>query len=200
MAVLLYMDSAFDRFPTEGRIIGRLVIEYGTLEYDFCLLASAITGDHDAAVKVMYRARGEQRVDLVDALTRQHAPTGFRQRYEQCVADIHVCRKIRNRYAHAQWVDTVGHGLAYVGLEAMAESHDPVDLRRAPYFGLDLPLIKDEQRFFVGAFQNVRYLTMCAHALREGRPVPEVHFVDPLLRPKKPQLIDWGDFSQFDQS
>jgi hypothetical protein len=191
MAVILHMPSAFDRFSREGQIIGRMVIEYGAMEWDFCMLVSAVTGDESAAVKVMYRARGEQqRIDLGDALARDRVPVDVRQRFEQCVADVHVCRKIRNRYAHAQWVDTVGMGLAFVDLEALAEGNEPIDLHKAPYYGLDLALIEDEQRFFVGSFQNLRYLNMQARAIREARDLPDVHYVDPLLRPRKPALID----------
>ena len=69
MAVKLYMPSAFDHFRYEGNIIGRLVVEYGELEWSLCLIVNHVLDDFDLAVKTLYRTRGEgQRIDLADAL------------------------------------------------------------------------------------------------------------------------------------
>ena len=55
VAVKLYMPLPFDRFKDEGDIIGRMVIEYGDLEWDLCLLVSHVIEDLDIAVKTKAR-------------------------------------------------------------------------------------------------------------------------------------------------
>jgi hypothetical protein len=71
VAVKLYMPLPFDRFRREGDIIGRMILEYGDLEWSLCLLVSHVIGDLDIALKALYRSRGEtQRIDIADALIR----------------------------------------------------------------------------------------------------------------------------------
>ena len=53
MSVKLYMPLPFDRFKQEGDMIGRMVVEYGDLEWDLCLLVSHVMQDLDIAVKTL---------------------------------------------------------------------------------------------------------------------------------------------------
>jgi hypothetical protein len=53
MAVKLYMPMPFDRFRQEGDLIGRMILEYGELEWLLCLLAGHVLGDLDTAIKAM---------------------------------------------------------------------------------------------------------------------------------------------------
>lgn len=185
MAMLLNIPSAFDRFKREGELLGRLVIEYGALEWDFCLLVSAITGDKDAALKAMYRSRGEtQRIDVGDALARNRlTKDAFRTVYEQTVANLRVCLKIRNQYAHTNWVDMMGDGLGFVNVEEMAHSHAPIDTNDQKLYSLNLKVIEDQQRFFVQVDQNLHYLIMEAQFKSGATDLTGFHYVKNIRHP-----------------
>jgi hypothetical protein len=47
------MPMPFDRFRQEGDLIGRMILEYGELEWLLCLLAGHVLGDLDTAIKAM---------------------------------------------------------------------------------------------------------------------------------------------------
>ena len=51
----------FGRFPEEGSIIGRLLAGYGELEFELCRCVAAINDNMDAAIKAMFRVRGEEK-------------------------------------------------------------------------------------------------------------------------------------------
>lgn len=191
MAVLLYMPSAFDRYKREGEIIGRMVIEYGEMEWDFCLLVATIIGDLDPALKAMYRSRGEtQRIDVGDALARHRLSAGkLRTIYEETVAHMRICLKIRNQYAHTNWVETASDGLAFLNIEEIAKSDAKADTANLQLYGLTIEILEDQQRFFVGVFQNLRYLNMEVQTAMGHAQMTGFHYVAPLVRPRFAQPI-----------
>jgi hypothetical protein len=186
LAVVLYMPSAFDRFKREGEIIGRMVIEYGELEWDLCLLAGHITGDFNVALKAMYRSRGEtQRIDIADALARNRLEPGSRVRtiYEQTIAHMRICLKIRNQYAHTNWVETASDGLCFVNIEEIAKANDVADTSSLQRYKLDLQTIEDQQRFFAQVMQNMQYLCMEVQYLNGSIDVQGFHYESEIRRP-----------------
>src|SRR5688500_6557574 len=63
---------AFQRYPKEAAIIGRLLAGYGDLEYELHLSLGAALGSDEAALRAMFRVRGEkQRIQIADALMRE---------------------------------------------------------------------------------------------------------------------------------
>lgn len=104
MSLRLNMPGAFAQFPEEGAIVGRLIVGYGQLEWDLCLLVGAALNDWETAVKAMFRSRGEsQRLSLADALARQRVPAGkVRSVYEppfptsDCVSNCAINMPTRN--------------------------------------------------------------------------------------------------------
>lgn len=191
MAVLLYMPSAFDRFKREGEIIGRMVIEYGELEWDLCLLVGHIIQDFDVALKAMYRSRGEtQRIDVADALARNRLTVGrVKTIYEETIAHMRCCLKIRNQYAHTNWVDTVSEGLCFVNIEEVAKANDVIELADMPQYQLDLAIIEDQQRFFVQVMQNMRYLNMEIQYLNGTTQAQGFRYVQGVQRPMQAKLL-----------
>jgi hypothetical protein len=188
---MLYMPSAFDRFKREGEIIGRMVIEYGELEWDLCLLVGHVIGDFDVALKTMYRSRGEtQRIDVADALARNRLAIGrVRTIYEETVAHMRCCLKIRNQYAHTNWVDTVSDGLCFINIEEVAKTNDVVELSSLQQYQLNLKIIEDQQRFFVQVMQNMRYLNMEIQYLNGTSQVQGFHYVKGVKRPMQAKLL-----------
>ena len=190
MAVILHMPSAFDRFRREGEIIGRLVIEYGEMEWDLCLLVSHITQNLDTALKAMYRSRGEtQRIDVADSLARNRLPTGrVRTIYEQTIAQMRDCLKIRNQYAHTNWVETAGGELCFVNIEELANGHEIIELSNMQLHRLDMSIIDDQARFFLQVMQNMRYLNMEIQHINGTSALTGFHYVKD-VRPKFAQPL-----------
>lgn len=186
LAVKLYMPLPFDRFREEGEIIGRMVIEYGDLEWDLCLLVSHVIEDFDIAVKALYRSRGEtQRMDIADALARNRiGDQKIKQTYETTIAHMRVCLTLRNRYAHANWLHAGSDKLCYIDIEELAKSNKPVDMQSMQLYHLDLETIKDQARFFNEVMQNIRYLNMEIQHAKGTSSVTGFHYIPNILRPK----------------
>jgi hypothetical protein len=192
MAIKLWMPSAFDRHKRLGEIIGRMVIEYGEMEWDLCLLVGHVIGNSDTALKAMYRSRGEtQRIDVADALVRNRLEMGrLRTTYEETLAHMRTCLKLRNQYAHANWVDVPSEGLCYINFECAASSDKEADVNALPRFCLDLEIVEDQQRFFVEVLQNLRYLSMEVQAKNGSVAHKGFHYVKPISKPRKARELD----------
>jgi hypothetical protein len=190
MAVILHMPSAFDYYRREGDIVGRLVVEYGELEWDLCLLVGVAIDDLDAAIKVMYRARGEaQRIALGDALARKHMPESLQQIYSMTIARLRDCTKIRNRYAHTHFTTTADDRLAFMDIEALASESGVSDTARLPLFALTTELIEDEARMFTQVAQNLRYLNWDVQAAKGVNTAVETYLIDPIRPAMTPQRV-----------
>ncbi|MEM7664330.1 MAG: hypothetical protein AAF250_00605 [Pseudomonadota bacterium] len=194
MAVKLWMPSAFDRHTRIGEIIGRMVIEYGEMEWDLCLLVSHVSGDDDTAFKAIYRSRGEtQRINVADALVRHKLTEGkFRTIYEQTIANIRRCLKLRNQYAHTNWLDTPSDGLCFVDVEELAKSDQVFEISNAKRYQLDLETVSDQQRFFIEVLQNLRYLCMEYQYLNGSSSHQGFHYVENVKPPLAATEISVG--------
>lgn len=160
MAIKIYADSAFDYFKCESSIIGRMVAEYGALEWLLCLLVSHVVKDLGLAVKTLYRSRGEtQRVNLADAL-------------------------IRNQYAHTNWIRAAGDRLCYFDIEELAEQNDVVSMGNISLYKLDMDIIEDQARFFGEVAQNLTYLCMEVQYLNGSTTLTGFHYIQNIALPK----------------
>lgn len=186
MAIKLYMPLPFDRFKHEGNVIGRMVLEYGDLEWDLCLLVSHVIDDMDIAVKALYRSRGEtQRIDIADALIRNRLDDPkFKQTYETTLAHMRVCLTIRNRYAHANWLHAGSDKLVYIDVEELAKSNAPIDMQNMQLYHVDRQTVEDQSRFFNEVMQNMRYLNMEIQFLKGLSSLTGFHYVSNIIRPK----------------
>lgn len=140
----------FASFSEEGVIIGRLLAGYGELEIDLAMLAGEIVGDTGMALRVLYRARGEaQRVNLADALARRKIKNeAMRCLFERTIAAMRQCTKIRNTFAHSNWV-AGPNCLMFVTLEDMAaRNHDLEEMYLTQH---DTPksLLDEQEAYFI---------------------------------------------------
>jgi hypothetical protein len=191
LAVTLYMPSALDRFKREAEIIGRLVIEYGEMEWDLCLLVSHIIQNLDTALKAMYRSRGEtQRIDVADSLARNRLEPGrIRDIYEQTIAQMRTCLKIRNQYAHTNWVQKASGELCFVNIEELAKGNNLVELSDMKLYMLDMNIIEDQARYFRQVMQNMRYLNMEIQHMNGTSTLTGFHYVRGIKPPKFAQPL-----------
>ena len=71
-----YINPAFDNFPNEEAIIGRMILAFGELEYLMVTIAGTVNGDLAAIMKALYRLRSTFRGfvrDLCRQITRGRA-------------------------------------------------------------------------------------------------------------------------------
>jgi hypothetical protein len=190
MSLRLNMPGAFAQFPEEGAIIGRLIVGYGQLEWDLCLLVGAALNDWDTAVKAMFRSRGEsQRLSLADALARQRIPAGkVRSVYEATISDLRLCLKLRNQYAHTQWSVVAGRILAFINIEDVAGTNDSVNVGHAPLNLINLGMLQDQERFFAEVSHNLEALNWATQASHNQRLSDLPEFIVPVRRPEQAQV------------
>jgi hypothetical protein len=114
---------AFRDAPQEGQIVGRLLAGYSELEVEMLNCTDLISGDIDAAVRQLYRTRGEKRrIEATQTATgAAYNKVGLGSEYAQTMADMNWCRQIRNQYAHCQWYFTTQEGLCFTDLEDLAK-------------------------------------------------------------------------------
>jgi len=175
---------AFARYPGAGTIIGRLITGYGDLEFSLAwAVAWLIGGDEDVAFKVMYRSPGEEaRLRMADALVRgKLVPGKTRTRFEQAIAAMHECRKIRNHYAHCQWGDD-GRGLWFVDLQEIANKAADYDLKALTQHVVDMSLLREQEEYFCFVADCISWLTFEGQAMAgrlSANHFAEVHRSEP---------------------
>lgn len=119
MAIL----RAFEDFPNEAALIGRMLAGYADLEIDLMHCAKAVRGDLDLALKAMFRGRGnKQRIDVADAISRQpYVDLNLGTEFDAAIAAVRLCLRIRNLYAHCTWWNDNSGQLAFANLEELAK-------------------------------------------------------------------------------
>ena len=170
---------AFGRHAEAARIIGHIVTGYGELEFNLAWDTAWLTKHESIAFKVMFRGPGEmQRILMADALVRERlSPGKLRTRWEQAIAGLHHCRKIRNQYAHCQWGDDA-RGLWFVALEEIANEHETFDLTALSRHVVDVELVREQEDYFCFVMDSLNWLALEGQVLvgrLQSNPHPEVH-------------------------
>ncbi len=147
---MAHIMPAFDRYPKEAELIGKILAGYGELEFSLCQCVSQVHNDFDMVLKTMYRARGEkQRIDIADAMGRsQFYILKLGDPFSEAIADIHECRKIRNRYAHCNWHDDLTGDLGFVDLEEIAKENRPAKLVDLTIRHLNVAILSQQTDYF----------------------------------------------------
>jgi hypothetical protein len=163
---------AFQDFPAEAALIGRMLAGYADLEIDLMHCAKAVRGDLDLALKTMFRGRGNaQRIDIADALGRQpYHELGLRAEFEAGIAAVRYCLKIRNLYAHCTWWNDNSGQLAFANLEELAKENVAVaDLHALTVHHVTVPHLQAQFAYFEYA-DNVLIGVIQEGNRRAGRP------------------------------
>jgi hypothetical protein len=188
--VALFLPSCLDTHPREAEIIGHLVVRYGELEWALCRVIASLTGDFDAAVKAMYRVRGERsRLMIADALASSRLTAmGLADVFAQTYFAVDQCREIRNSYAHAHWFSVQEQKIGYYDLEKLAKEKGELDLGTMNKSVLSFSILDDQRRYFGEVLHNLIQIfyeldarSMGAHANAE--------FILPLRMPLRAQRI-----------
>jgi hypothetical protein len=144
------LTTAHRDFPEEMKIIGRLLTDYGDLEFSLMHCVTVVRDDLDTVLKCVFRARGETpRLNIADALGRQrYRELELGTQFETAIAAMRHCLKIRNQFAHAYWHGDVGK-LCFVDLEELAVKHDKLlSLDYLTFHFIDIPLLTKHEAYF----------------------------------------------------
>lgn len=173
----------FDKHPQERDLIGKLILSYGELEFMLLDMLRAALGDNlMTAVRSLYRLRSEaNRLSLADALVRpKMTENGLEQEYLDAHCAMSVCKNIRNRYAHGQFISDKGS--LWIGdLDEAAKSHGAQS--KIKFKSLPLPHLEWEFDYFTYAEHALMYATNQLR-LKTSQSLPEnVVIPKPLKRP-----------------
>ena len=119
---------AFQDFPNEAALVGRMLAGYADLEIDLMNCVNAVRGDLDLALKTMFRGRGNsQRIDIADAVARQlYIHLNLTTEFDAAITAVRLCLRIRNLYAHCTWWNDNSGQLAFTNLEELAKGDSVV--------------------------------------------------------------------------
>lgn len=163
---------AFQDFPNEAALIGRMLAGYADLEIDLMHCAKAVRADLDMALKAMFRSRGNtQRIDVADALARQpyHA-LGIGTQFEMAIGAVRYCLRIRNLYAHCTWWNDNSGQLAFANLEELAKENVAVtDLHGLAVHHVTVPHLERQFAYFEYADNQLIWVIQEGNVLA-GRP------------------------------
>jgi len=182
MAIL----RAFQDFPAEAALIGRMLAGYADLEIDLMHCAKAVRVDLDLALKTMFRGRGNaQRIDIADALGRQpYDVLGIGAEFEAAMAAVRYCLKIRNLYAHCTWWNDHSGQLAFANLEDLAKEKVAVaDLHGLTVHHVTVPHLQQQFAYYEYA-DNLLIGVIQEGNRRAGRPAfPNLGIPAPIAPP-----------------
>jgi len=147
MAIL----QAFNVFPDEAALIGRMLAGYADLEIVLMHSVKVVREDLDLALKTMFRGRGNSlRIDVADAIARQpYIDIGIGAEFERAISAIRHCLKIRNLYAHCTWWDDLSGQLAFANLEELADTNTVItDLHGLTVNHVTTPHLQQQFSYF----------------------------------------------------
>jgi hypothetical protein len=183
---------SFDRYAKEGNTIERLLAGYGELELEMCACVAATTNDLDAAIKKLFRTRGEKnRIKTADSMmTARYISAGLGTKYRRTLANMDWCRTVRNQYAHCNWYDTSEEGLCFVDLEYTAKLKKKIVSVAKHRYPIDATLLIQQEQYFRYVQRCFWYLVEAYKSFkgeqRHGRPL----FTGP-ARIKRPLKRQW---------
>jgi hypothetical protein len=140
------LNPAFDNYPIEAALIGRMVTSFSELELTFSLIACTAIKDQSLGLRAIYRGRSTSgRIELADVLIRNAiADTNLEPDYEEVIGAMRHCSAIRNNYAHCQWSPGLD-GLFFANLEEAASRAKGFDMDQKH---VDLKLVTEQEAYF----------------------------------------------------
>jgi hypothetical protein len=183
-------NPALHLFPKEAALVGLLVAGYG--ELDICLghVCGLAVGDKYAVLEALNKVSSEQaRIEIANSLAKHILEAkGFGTKFGEAVGAINLCRKIRNQYAHAQWLGVDGK-LGFV----RAESINWRDKNSIRWSTLTVSVLENQEAYF-------EYTRKCLIWLefQLGTPKPSVAIPWPKHMQRPP--LDAGNVSTTGQA
>lgn len=94
-------------FPAEANLIGLMVLGYSELDITLCFVGGLALGQKWAVLSALHALDNESaRLDMVNRLVKHvMIERGIDAKFGEAIGAMRHCKKIRNQYAHAQWID-----------------------------------------------------------------------------------------------
>jgi hypothetical protein len=140
------LNPAFDAFPAEAALVGRMVTSFSELELTFGMIAGTAIGVQSLVLRSLYRGRSTSgRIELADVFIRHLIhESNLVPDYEEALGALRHCLKIRNNYAHCQW-SPGRDGLFYANLEEAASRASDFEMDQKH---VDLRLLTEQEAYF----------------------------------------------------
>jgi hypothetical protein len=163
------INPAFRRFPKEAALIGHLLAAFGELEIDVCNLAGQALRNHGMYITVMKTLYGikatSTRISTADSLMRPVFDSNeLADDFQIAIAMVWHCQKIRNQFAHCNWVDHEAGGLFFADLEYSAGTPDFSHYWKH----VDPPLLELHDQYFWLTLEQLRFIDH-ELAVKQGR-------------------------------
>jgi hypothetical protein len=162
--------AASQRYGQERQVIGRLLIEYGEMEFDLCNCIAMGLNDLDMAFKTIFRIRGEtSRIDIADAMGQKiYTSLGLGASFHDAIDATRFCLRLRNRYAHSHFYDDSSGKLAMVSLEEIAKKRAVIkDLRGLTTKYLTTEILQSQEMYFAYTRASIEFVNYEGRFLRK---------------------------------
>ena len=174
----------FNKFPSEGAAVGRLLAGYSTLEIGLMNCVQMALGNLDTVLKSMFGTRGEtKRINEAKGLgLSAYKALGLNFDFQTAIDAMRHCLKIRSQYAHWIWWDDKSGQLAFANVEDIAKTKKHVtDLSQLESHHVTAALLDKQEAWFAHVDQ---YLAWVNHEgrLRAGK-LSSTH--NPVAKPRE---------------
>jgi hypothetical protein len=167
---------AFQEWPDEVAIVGRLLADYGELEFELAMSMGFAMRDKRKALRDFFITRGEQaRIDLVKETEKKNQwmrLTGVKAEFAEALAAVRACKKIRNDFSHCHWQSLKDgletDGLFFVNVERAAKA-SPSGKLVFQWEHASLPRLQAIEAYFVYAHGCLRHV-LAAISKQRGQP------------------------------
>ena len=180
------INSAFNDFPDEAALIGRILADYATLELDLMYCAKAVNDDLDTVLKSMFKIRGEtRRINVANRLGRtNYNNLGIGPQFRMAVNALKYCLKIRNQYAHWIWWDDRSGQLAFANLENVANQNELIpDLNNLIPHHINVTLLNRQITYYEYTDSMLFWVIHERNRIMERPHIPNLQFPEPIERP-----------------
>jgi hypothetical protein len=150
--------SPFIAAPKEAAIIGRLLAGYGEIEFFILQILEKVLNHPSIAARLLFRLRSEtNRLDIADAaLCEVCYSWDLKDAYDNAMATVRYCLKIRNQYAHCHWLPETENGLFFCNLETPSkEKHGEIILE---FLNVDESLLEWQETYFAFCQETLLWL------------------------------------------
>jgi hypothetical protein len=167
-----FILPVFEKFPTEGQSIGRLLVGYDVLEIALCRCVADAVSNLDMVVKKMFRDRSQVgRIRKAISIGRKsYEEFGIVELFDEVICEMRHCLDIRNQFAHCEFYEDPDNAgtLLFANVEELAKQHKKIEeLISVPAKRITKTLLEEQESFFVYVWERFSFLR-CEGRVKAG--------------------------------
>jgi hypothetical protein len=128
---MTFVLPVFQKFCSEGEIIGRLLVGYDELEIALCRCVAELVNDFDRVVREMFGKRnGARRIRTAVSIGRcGYNSLGLGDLFDEIICGMRYCLEIRNQFAHCNFYQDPDNSanLLFANIEELAKQQAKID-------------------------------------------------------------------------